>query len=233
MAILFKKTMFKNVEEIPFVMELPPYRLPTMKSVLIHMWHNAEHYIVKMGTVVLLFSVILWFAGKYPENSSVVEKYKSQESVVMQSSLSESEKSDSIKLLNIKMNSELQEYTALGKMGKAVEPLVKPFGTDWHGAVALITGFVAKEVVISSMGVLYSTDESRSLKEELPKHFTKLSAIAFMFFVLLYTPCVVALTTLIRELKSWKWSLFSIIYQPTLAWLVATVVFQVGRLLGF
>lgn len=238
MALVFKFTLFKNVEEIPFVMELPPYRLPTGKSVLIHMWHKAEHYIVKMGTVVLFFSILLWFAGEYPKNGEVLSSYEAKVEMVQQSSLEQSAKDDSLAVLEVEKLSELRKHTALGKIGHFLEPAARPFGSDWRGAVSLVTGFVAKEVVVGSMGVLYSvgTDEdaeSSSLQAELRNHFTPLSAFAFMFFVLLYTPCVVALTTIIKELNSWKWSLFSIIYQPALAWLVATLVYQGGKLLGF
>ena len=232
MAILFKHTIFNKVEDVPFVMELPPYRLPTMKSILMHMWHNAEHYIVKMGTVVLFFSILLWFAGEYPKDHSTISKYETQITTIQNAQLPTDIIQDSVEVLTVDMNSKLQEGTYLGKMGKMVEPVVKPFGTDWRGAVALITGFVAKEVVVSSLGVLYATEDNNGLKHQLSKHFTKLSAFAFMWFVLLYTPCIVALTTIIKELNNWKWSLFSIIYQPTLAWLVATVVYQGGKLLG-
>lgn len=238
MALLFKHTLFKNVEEIPFVMELPPYRLPTAKSVMIHMWHKAEHYIVKMGTVVLFFSILLWFAMEFPRNETVMAQFESKFAAVEQSTLSEEAKADSLSILEVEQKSELQKHTVLGKIGHVLEPTVRPFGTDWRGAVSLITGFVAKEVVVGSMGVLYNVGveedaESSTLQDELRNHFTPLSAIAFMFFVLLYTPCVVALTTIIKELNNWKWSTFSVIYQLSLAWGVATVVYQVGRLLGF
>ncbi len=237
MAVVFRHTIFKNVEEIPFVMELPPYRLPTGKSVMIHMWHKAEHYIVKMGTVVLFFSVLLWFAGEYPKNKEVESSYSKKIEHI--SALPSFEgQADSLRSLRLLKASELQKNTVLGKIGTVLEPAVRPFGTDWKGAVSLVTGFVAKEVVVGSMGVLYAVDEtedeeSSSLQNELKKHFTPLSAIAFLFFVLLYTPCIVALTTIVKELNNWKWSVFSVTYQLALAWGVATAVYQIGRLLGF
>jgi len=237
MSLVFRATLFKNVEDIPFVMELPPYRLPTMRSVMIHMWHKAEHYIVKMGTVVLFFSVLLWFAGEYPKDHSVVEKYETAIVTVQAESYPEQMIADSVFTLENAMNAELKERTALGRIGKVLEPATLTFGSDWRGAVSLLTGFVAKEVVVGSMGVLYSTGEiddpeDSSLQNQLKKHFTPLSGIAFMLFVLLYTPCVVALATIIKELDNWKWSLFSIVYQPALAWIVATTVFQLGKLIG-
>ncbi len=237
MAIVFKNTIFKHAEEIPFVMELPPYRLPTGRSVMIHMWHKAEHYIVKMGTVVLFFSILLWFAGEYPKDSQITANY-SQKIEQVKALPPFAQQADSIAALELKMSSELQTKTVLGRMGSFLEPAVRPFGTDWKGAVSLVTGFVAKEVVVGSMGVLYAVDtnaneKSSSLQSELKHHFTPLSGIAFLFFVLLYTPCVVALTTIIKELNNWKWSLFSVAYQLALAWGVATAVYQIGKLLGF
>jgi ferrous iron transport protein B len=140
--------------------------------------------------------------------------------------------------LETEKSSQLMEQSYIGRIGHVFEPLVRPFGTDWRGAVSLITGFVAKEVVVGSMGVLYATgtgenEENNALHEKLKEHFTPLSAFAFMLFVLLYTPCVVALITVIRELKNWRWSLFSVGYQLLFAFTSATVVFQIGKLIGF
>ena len=216
-------------------MELPPYRLPTARSVLIHMWQKGGHYLKKMGGVVLVFSVLLWWAGAYPKNPSLENRYDQQIAAVeaMEHRGAE-QKEQQIADLQTQKHSALMEQTYIGRIGKVLAPMVRPFGTDWRGAVSLVTGFVAKEVVVGSMGVLYSvgdeaTEESEGLRAKLQQHFTPLSGFAFMLFVLLYTPCVVALVTLIRELKSWKWSLFSVGYQLALAWIAATVVFQVGR----
>lgn len=239
MALVFKHSILKKKEDIPFVMELPPYRMPTRKSVVIHMWQKAEHYLVKMGTTILVFSVVLWFAQEYPKSPLIEEAYAQKIAVVQQNdALTDSAKSVQIAELRFEELSETKKATYIGQFGQILEPIVAPFGTDWKGAVALATGFVAKEVVVSSMGVLYSvgddvTEEDTSLQQQISKNFTPLAGFAFMWFVLLYTPCIVALTTIIRELDNWKWSLFSVTYQISLAWLVATVVFQVGRLLGF
>lgn len=237
MGVLFKKTILKG-EDIPFVMELPPYRLPTLRSVIIHMWHKAEHYLKKMGGVVLVFSIILWFAGAFPKYPEIEKKYDEQiKSVATSALLTDKEKEVKIADLKNAKVSEVMSQTYIGKIGKFFEPLVKPLGFDWRGAVSLVTGFVAKEVVVSSMGVLYAVgeeedSESTALQGKIAENFTPLSGFAFMMFVLLYTPCIVALVTLIRELKSWKWSIFSIGYQLVLAYVMALVIFQGGRLLG-
>lgn len=238
MAFLFKHTLFRNAENIPFVMELPPYRVPTVRSVLIHMWQKAEHYLKKMGGVVLVFSIILWWVGSYPKSLQTEAHFnKKIETVNLIADVSQEEKEERISEIKAQMHSEIMGQTYIGKIGKFFEPIVRPFGTDWRGAISLITGFVAKEVVVSSMGVLYAAgdeqdEESGSLREKLLGQFTPLSAIAFMLFVLLYTPCIVAFVTIIRELKNWRWSLFSLGYQVVLAWSMATIVFQSGKLLG-
>jgi ferrous iron transport protein B len=236
MGFLFKHTLFKKSEDYPFVMELPPYRLPTLRSILIHMWHKTEHYLKKMGGVVLVFSVVLWWAGAYPNNPDVDKKYK------VKIAAAESDKSiDSLKKaaviseLQKEYHAERMAQTYIGRAGKFIEPLVTPFGTDWRGAVSLVTGFVAKEVVVSSMGVLYAAGdgtsvESDGLRDVIRNNFTPVSGFAFMLFVLLYTPCVVALITAVRELGNWKWSVFSVCYQLCLAWTAATLVYQIGRI---
>ncbi|MFP4242002.1 MAG: ferrous iron transport protein B [Chitinispirillaceae bacterium] len=238
MALLFKHTLFRNAEDHAFVMELPPYRLPTGRSVLIHMWHKTEHYLKKMGSVVLVFSIILWWAGIYPKAPGTEQRFDSRiEQVRSDMSMKESERKSMIEDLETKKHAEIMEQTYIGRIGKTLEPVVRPFGTDWRGAVSLVTGFVAKEIVVGSMGVLYAVggeedEQSEGLRAKIREHFTPLSSFAFMLFVLLYTPCLVALVTVIRELKSWKWSLFSLGYQLIFAWWAATAVFQIGTMLG-
>ena len=237
MALLFKVTIFRGAEEIPFVMELPPYRIPTGKSVLIHMWQKAQHYLKKMGVVVLVFSVILWWAGTYPKAPGIEARYdKKIEMAESVGGVTQEQQDARIAQLESEKNATVMQQTYIGRIGRTLEPLVRPFGSDWRGAVSLVTGFVAKEVVVGSMGVLYAVgndvdEENEVLRDTLKNYFTPLSGIAFMLFVLLYTPCVVALVTVIRELKSWKWSVFSVAYQVLLAWTAATVVYQVGKLL--
>ncbi len=238
MAILFNATLFRRAEDVPFVMELPPYRLPTARSVLIHMWHKAEHFLKKMGGVVLVFSVILWWAGEYPKSPRVASRYdKKIEAVRTNADVSAKKKQKRIEQLHAQKHASIMKHTYIGRIGHVLEPAVRPFGSDWRGAVSLVTGFVAKEVVVGSMGVLYAVgtdvnEKSTALQQKLRNYYTPVSALAFMFFALLYTPCLVALVTVIRELKSWKWSVFSVAYQVLLAWTAATVVYQVGKLLG-
>ncbi|MBD3345297.1 MAG: ferrous iron transport protein B [Chitinivibrionales bacterium] len=238
MGLVFKHTLFRKTEDYPFVMELPPYRIPTARSVVIHMWHKAEHYLKKMGGVVLVFSVILWWAVEYPKAPQIEQQFENRiESIKTASELSQNKKATLIDSLKAEKLSATLKHSYIGKVGTLFEPMVRTFGTDWRGAISLISGFVAKEVVVGSMGVLYAageeqTEKSTVLREKLREHFSRLSAFAFMLFVLLYTPCVVALVTVVHELRSFKWSIFSIGYQVAFAWICATIVYQAGKFLG-
>jgi ferrous iron transport protein B len=240
-GFLFRKTFFRG-EEYPFVMELPPYRIPTLKSSLIHMWEKAKHYLQKMGGVVLAFSVIIWFLGSYPEHEPEPAGKAHIETVKQQ--LEEADNPERIESLEEeltrskrRMHKREMEGTYIGQAGRFIEPVLQPLGFDWRMGVSLITGFVAKEVVVSTLGVLYTAGgeasaESRALQSALRSAYSPLTALAFLFFVMLYTPCIVALVTLIREIRSWRWSVFSVVYQIGLAWFVAFLIYQGGSLLG-
>ncbi|MBA2848756.1 ferrous iron transport protein B [Thermosulfuriphilus ammonigenes] len=205
MGQLFSKTIFRG-EAAPFVLELPPYRLPTLKSIIIHMWDKTKVYLQKMGGVVLAFSVILWALTVFPR---------------------------------VDGHSPPIEESYIGRAGRAIEPFIAPLGFNWQMGVSLLTGFVAKEVVVSSMGVLYQVDEvegeegfstlSQALKNS---GITPLTAFAFMAFVLIYVPCIVSVVTIWRETGSIGWTLFAIGYLVSLAWIVAFVIRQVGLILG-
>lgn len=249
MGLLFRKTMFKG-EDQPFVMELPPYRVPTGKSVIIHMWEKGKHYLQKMGGVVLVFSIVLWFLGAYPKNDKLENQYNTKiqtaqtELVVLTNNAKLSTvsnaiiaKQNEIESIEIEKHSKFMEQTYIGRIGGFIAPVLKPAGFDWRMGVSLVTGFVAKEVVVGSMGVLYNVgsdvdEESENLRDTLRKNYTPLQGMSFMMFILLYTPCLVALVTIFRELGSWKWGLFSLFYQIGLAWIVAVIVYQGGMLLG-
>lgn len=196
MGLIFKHTMFKGLSA-PFVMELPPYRLPTVKGALIHMWERGSLFLKKAGTIIFGVIIIIWLLSSLPFGV----EYASEQSVV-------------------------------GMMGKVIAPVFKPlgFGT-WQVTVALIFGFVAKEVVVGTFGTLYSVGEA-GLGEALQGTFTPLSAYAFMVFVLLYVPCMAVIAVIKRETNSWKWPIFTTVYTTVVAWIVAFIVYQGGLLLG-
>ncbi|MEI6437235.1 MAG: ferrous iron transport protein B [Candidatus Omnitrophota bacterium] len=209
MGQLFRKTLFKG-DAAPFVMELPPYRMPSLKSILIHMWEKGSIFLKKMGGIILAASIVIWFATAFPKVNNVPGKPPV----------------DQI------------EQSYAGQAGKLLEPVLKPLGFTWKGGVALITGVAAKEIVVSTFGVLYHAEdqagaENEGLRNALRQDMTPLAALSFMLFTLIYIPCASALATMYRELGSAKWTLFGVGYSLTLAWVVSFVVFQGGKFLGF
>jgi ferrous iron transport protein B len=197
MAKLFRRFLFPGESE-PFVMELPPYRWPTLKGTVVHMWERGSLFLRKAGTVILAGSVAIWLLSYLPPGV----KYGSGSSLA-------------------------------GMIGRALEPLVKPLGFDWRAVVALLFGFVAKEIVVSTYGALLGVGADRAaVSSGLQQIFTPLTAYCFMAFTLLYTPCLATVAVIRRETGSWKWAAFAVAYSLALAWLVAFVIYRVGLLFG-
>ena len=201
MARIFSKFLVKG-EDSPFVMELPPYRMPTSKSIMRHTWEKGAQYLKKMGGIIMIASIIIWFLGYYP-------RHDTHESVAEQ-----------------------QENSYIGQIGKAIEPVIKPLGFDWKLGIGLISGVGAKELVVSTLGVLYTNEgdvENVNLSNRIP--ITPLVALAYMLFVLIYFPCIATFAAIKQESGSWKWAIFAAGYTTGLAWLVAFTVFQIGSLI--
>lgn len=242
-ALLFRKTLFRE-EETPFVMELPPYRMPTMKSVVIHMWDRSRQYLQKMGGPILVASIIIWFLGYFPYNQEREIQYDGQvEAIEARFAANEIDidaRGTLLKEVEYRRNTEHQEQSYIGKVGRFIEPVMRPLGFDWKISVSLLSGMAAKEIVISTMGVLYTGDseDQQSLQERLRGEtyadgtpvFTPLVIAGFLLFVLIYFPCIATIVAIKEESHSWKWAFFSLIYSTGLAWLVAFVVFQVGSM---
>lgn len=201
MARIFSKFLVKG-EDSPFVMELPPYRMPTSKSIMRHTWEKGAQYLKKMGGIIMIASIIIWFLGYYPQHDAY-------ESVAEQ-----------------------QENSYIGQIGKAIEPVIKPLGFDWKLGIGLISGVGAKELVVSTLGVLYTNEgdvENVNLSNRIP--ITPLVALAYMLFVLIYFPCIATFAAIKQESGNWKWAIFTAGYTTGLAWLVAFTVFQIGSLI--
>ena len=201
MARIFSKFLVKG-EDSPFVMELPPYRMPTSKSIMRHTWEKGAQYLKKMGGIIMIASIIIWFLGYYPQHDAY-------ESVAEQ-----------------------QENSYIGQIGKAIEPVIKPLGFDWKLGIGLISGVGAKELVVSTLGVLYTNEgdvENVNLSDRIP--ITPLVALAYMLFVLIYFPCIATFAAIKQESGSWKWAIFAAGYTTGLAWLVAFTVFQIGSII--
>ena len=198
MARLFSRFLVKG-DDTPFVMELPPYRMPTMKSIFRHTWEKGAQYLKKMGGIIMIASIIIWFLGYYPDHDA----YPTQ--------------------------AEQQENSYIGQIGQAVEPVLKPLGFDWKLSIGLLSGVGAKELVVSTLGVLYTNDADAdvvSLAERIP--ITPLAAFSYMLFVLIYFPCIATLVAIKQESGSWKWAIFTAGYTTALAWLVSFAVYQIG-----
>ncbi len=256
MAVVLKKTLFKG-EDMPFVMELPPYRMPTLRSIFKHMWHKASQYLKKMGGVILLASIIVWALGHYPLKVDYSRDYDAaifkQKTLLNTPGIQES--SNKIKIQEIKQQiyslklekqAEKQEKSYIGRIGKFVEPVLHPLGFDWRMGVSLLSGVAAKEIVVSTLGVLYQADAGNRVSGTLPAKlqqarysdgsqagqqvFNPLATLSYLVFILVYFPCVAVIAAINKESGSWKWALFTIFYTTGLAWLLSLIVYQVGSL---
>jgi len=256
-AIIFKKLLF-NSKEAPFVMELPPYRVPTLNSTLRHMWHKGVQYLNKMGGIILVASVLVWALGYFPRNSAEDVVYKSKiekleaeysqktfdvtDSLIVRKQKNEF---DSLRLvLEIEQSSVRQANSYIGKIGKFIEPAMSPLGFDWKMSVSILSGVAAKEIVVSTLSVLYKTniEENENLIENLrnerytdgkrqgEKVFNTISALSFLVFILIYFPCVAVVAAIRNESGSIRWALFTILYTTALAWVLSFAIYQVGKL---
>lgn len=196
-GLILSNTVFKG-DEPPLILELPPYRMPTFKSTFNHMWDKVKDFLTRVGTVILLASIIIWLLENLDFH------------------------------LHLTADS---EYSIIGTFGKLIAPIFKPCGFgNWKVAVSLISGFAAKEAVVSTMSILYGAYNTADLVLCLTTSFTPLSAYSFLTFVLLYVPCIAAVSTLRSELNSRKLTSFSVLYQLSVAWIMSTLVFQIGNL---
>ncbi len=196
-GVILKHTLFKG-NVAPFVMELPQYRLPLLKSISLHVWQKVKGFIIKAGTIIFAMSVIVWICQNFSPSFQMVTN--SSESI-------------------------------LGQFGSMISPMFTPigFGT-WQATVALLTGLVAKESVVSTMTILYASGQQATLGVALAGVFTPLSAYAFMAFTLLYMPCISAFVTIRKEMGSLKWAIGTALMQTTVAYVVSLLIFQIGSL---
>ena len=241
-ALLLKKTKFKEESE-QFVMELPPYRVPSMRNVLVHMWDKSVQYIKKMGSVILVASIIIWMLNYFPTSNSKTDAIDTQIAQTEQAgNIDENRKSDIIAQLEIDRAAAQSEYSYIGRIGKFIAPVVQPLGFDWQMGVSLLTGLAAKEIVVSSMGILYNADteadeSSEKLTRALRTHLgedgkpflTPLKAYCFMIFVLLCFPCIATISAIAKE-ASWRWAGITILYTTGVAWIITFLVYQIGSL---
>jgi ferrous iron transport protein B len=211
-AKILRLTVFRG-ETTPFVMELPPYRMPTLKSVCIHMWQRGWMYLRKAGTIILVISIILWVAMSYPKPSD--------ESLVG--------------LDAGQAGQQKLEYSVIGRVGRAIEPAIKPLGFDWKIGTALIGATAAKEVFVSQLAIVYAVgsggENAESLREKLQRAYTPLTGFCIMLFCLIYAPCVATVVMTRHESGSWRWALFQFFALTIIAYVLTFLVYQIGSLL--
>ena len=243
-ARLFKRFLFPK-EDTPFVMELPPYRMPTLRAVSIHMWDKSRQYLRKMGGVILIASIIIWFLGYFPRDKEREMLFDNQISKVEtqyeNNEINGDQKTELIEEIEDQRNIAHQEESYIGRIGKTIEPVMRPLGFDWKISVSLLSGMAAKEVVVSTLGVLYTGDSENqeSLEARLVSDtqvdgtptFTPLVIVSLLLFVLIYFPCVATIAAIKEESGSWRWGIFSIIYTTLLAWVISFLVYQIGNML--
>ena len=197
---------FFKEDDLPFVMELPPYRVPTAKSIFRHTWEKGKQYLQKMSGIILICSMVIWFLGYFPNH----DKYDTAQ--------------------------QQQEHSFIGYVGKAMEPALKPLGFDWKMGVGIVAGVGAKELVVSTLGVMYADDEpvaaesidETRLQRALVKSVTPAGALAYMVFILLYFPCIATFVAIRNESGGWKWAILTAIYTIVLAWIMAFITFQIA-----
>ena len=216
-ARLLRLTKFKK-DETPFVMELPPYRMPTLQATIRHMWDKCALYLKKIGSIVLLSTVIIWFLSYYPrpnEEESSMAASGNVEYVVPATAES------------------INSNSFIGMVGRFIEPAMEPLGLNWRSSIAILTSIPAKELVVSTFGVLYSncTDEGIEQDIKASGDFSPRSAMAFMVFILLFFPCIATVASIAEETKSKGWAVFSIVYNTAVAWLLAFLAYTIGGIL--
>jgi ferrous iron transport protein B len=206
---VLRLTFFKG-DTIPFVMELPPYRVPTLKSVCLHMWHRGWMYLKKAGTIILAISILLWFVSSYPklsaESLTGLSRGQAQQARL--------------------------EHSAIGRLGQAIEPVIKPLGFDWKIGTALIGATAAKEVFVSQLAIVYAVGSedkgTLTLRQQLQDNYTPLTGFCIMLFCLIYAPCIATIAMTKQETNSWGWAMFQFFSLTFLAYIITLVVYQIG-----
>jgi len=233
-ARVFRGTLFRG-DTTPFVMELPPYRLPTLKGLVIHVWERTRMYLRKAGTIILAIVIILWALKSFPPLGALERRAfrQQRQAAEARGDLSEKEKHQQISAIVSAEHKAKLENSAIGRIGKGLVPLFRPCGFDWKISTALLGAFAAKEVFIGQMAVMYAVgaeqaEQSASLRDKLAGNYTPLVGFCVMLFCLIGVPCMATVVVTARESGSWKWALLQVIYLTATAWAVTAAVYQIG-----
>ena len=259
-AMAIQKIVFR-ADEAPFVMELPPYRVPRIRNSLRHMWGRGSEYLKKIGGIVLIASILIWALGRFPEDVSYSKDYDALEAAA-RTELTAGESSqpdgtaggiasikerveEEVSRIQLERESERLAQSYIGRIGSLIEPALSPLGFDWKMSVSIFTGLAAKEITVSTLGVLYhARDDSQEMKGSLQNRireqrhasgpragepvFTPAVALAYMVFILLYVPCMATLVAMKRESGSWNWPLFSAVFSTSVAWIASFLAYRIG-----
>lgn len=230
---------FVKDDDLPFVMELPPYRVPTGKAIWRHTWEKGRQYLQKMATTILICSIIIWFLGYFPKNKELVA---AQETYAEMSASPDN--TSEVELLAAQVDSLYayqQEHSYIGRLGQVVSPVMEPLGFNWKMDVGLITGIAAKELVVSTLGVMYAEgakvsdgedlSEDTQLQSALAADLTPAAALAFMVFVLLYFPCIATFVAIKNETGKWRWAVACCAYTMIVAWVMAFLTYRLALLI--
>ena len=232
-AKLLSITVLKG-EAAPFVMEFPPYRLPGIKSVFMHMWERAGLYLAKAGTIILGISILLWVCTTFPQKTVFNKDYDTLITQAQQQVKGE-ELEERVSQIEEDKQAEIIAYSAAGRVGHAIEPAIRPLGFDWRIGTALIGAIAAKEVFVAQLGIVFAVGEadetSVSLRSQLQKNYSPLTAFCIMLFCLISAPCMATYAITKRESNSWKWANFQFIGLTILAYIVTMLVYQIGKYL--
>lgn len=250
MGRLLRSTLFSGPNS-PFVMELPPYRMPVLKTTAIHMWDKAKVFLTRAGTTIFAGATLVWFLSRYPgiSDQDLALKYRSQREAIQALHIPEEQKAIQLKDLELVHEGNIVNTSLAARMGKKVEPFLAPIFDPgghrqeaWKDVIALTAGFVAKEIVVSTMAVIYQSSEEPRAGDKLSplqmtlrdkSGLTPLTALAFMIFTLIYTPCLGTVSMIRREAGSWGWAGFTVAYGLVLGWSLSWATVAIGRMMGF
>jgi ferrous iron transport protein B len=250
MGRLLRSALFHGPSS-PFVMELPPYRLPVLKSTLVHMWEKGSVFLSRAGTTIFAGATLVWFLSRYPgiANAEWTEQYLQQRQTVVALHLPQGEEDSRLRELELARESRIVNSSLAARIGQKVSPVLRPIldpdhrrPEAWKDVIALTAGFVAKEIVVSTMAVIHQASDEPKPGERLSplqvslrdrSGLTPLTALAFMIFTLIYTPCLGTVAMIRREAGSWGWAGFSIAYGLFLGWGLAWMAVALGRWMGY
>jgi len=235
LAKLVRATLFKG-EAVPFVMEMPPYRMPTLRGLLLHMWERSWLFLRKAGTIILGIAIVMWALSVWPEPSAEQMEHLEQRraSIEARVDIGPEKKENLLREADNAAAESKLEHSVIGRIGRAIAPVLRPLGFDWKVSTAMLGAFAAKEVFVAQMGIVHAVgqadEESDTLRDRLQATYTPLQGFCIMLFCLISMPCMATVAVTKRETGSWKWAFSQLGGLTLLAWTLTAAVYQIGRL---